>query len=111
MEGAKMIISTTPSLEGRRIREYKGVVFGEVISGVNFIKDFAAGLTNFFGGRSASYEDELIEARENAVSEMARRAASMGANAVVGVDVDYEVLGQGNNMLMVTASGTAVVVD
>lgn len=106
-----MIISTTPSLEGRRIREYKGVVFGEVISGVNFIKDFAAGLTNFFGGRSASYEDELIEARENAVSEMARRAASMGANAVVGVDVDYEVLGQGNNMLMVTASGTAVVVD
>jgi len=106
-----MIISTTPSLEGKRIIEYKGIVFGEVISGVDFIKDFAAGLTNFFGGRSGSYEGELIQARENAIAEMEKRARDMGANAVVGVDIDYEVLGQANNMLMVTASGTAVIVQ
>ncbi len=105
-----MIVSTTPSLEGKRIIEYKGIVFGEVISGVDFVKDFAAGLTNFFGGRSNSYEGELIQARANAISEMVSRASEMGANAVVGVDVDYEVLGTGNNMLMVTASGTAVIV-
>jgi uncharacterized protein YbjQ (UPF0145 family) len=106
-----MIVTTTPSVEGRKIAEYKGIVFGEVISGVDFIKDFAAGLTNFFGGRSQSYEGELIEARQNAISEMVARAQSMGANAIVGVDIDYEVLGQGGNMLMVTASGTAVVVQ
>jgi len=104
-----MILSTTPSLEGKRIVEYKGIVFGEVISGIDFIKDFAAGLTNFFGGRSGSYEGELIQARENAIAEMVRRAGELGANAVVGVDIDYEVLGQGNNMIMVTASGTAVI--
>lgn len=106
-----MLVTTTPGVEGRKIKEYKGIVFGEVISGVDFIKDFAAGLTNFFGGRSGSYEGELIEARENAIAEMVKRAGGMGANAVVGVDVDYEVLGQGNNMLMVTASGTAVVLE
>ncbi|HEX9061154.1 MAG TPA: putative heavy metal-binding protein [Clostridia bacterium] len=106
-----MIITTTPSIEGKKVISYKGIVFGEVISGVDFIKDFAAGLTNFFGGRSNSYEGELIEARENAIYEMTKRAESLGANAVIGVDVDYEVLGQGNNMLMVTASGTAVVVE
>ncbi|MGI6066971.1 MAG: heavy metal-binding domain-containing protein [Bacillota bacterium] len=94
-------------MEGKRIIEYKGIVFGEVVSGVNFVKDFAAGLTNIFGGRSGSYEGELIDARENALKELERRAENMGANAVVGVDIDYEVLGQGN-MLMVTASGTAV---
>jgi uncharacterized protein YbjQ (UPF0145 family) len=105
-----MIVTTTPSVEGKKIIDYKGIVFGEVISGVDFIKDFAAGLTNFFGGRSGSYEGELIEAREKAISEMINRAESFGANAIVGVDVDYEVLGQANNMLMVTASGTAVVV-
>ncbi|AEV69151.1 putative heavy metal-binding protein [Acetivibrio clariflavus] len=105
-----MIITTTPSIEGKKIMEYKGIVFGEVVSGVNFIKDFAAGLTNFFGGRSNSYEGELVEARENAIAEMKKRAERMGANAVVGVDIDYEVLGQGN-MLMVIASGTAVVVQ
>ena len=104
-----MIVTTTPSVEGKRIIEYKGVVFGEVISGVDFIKDIAAGFTNFFGGRSNSYEGELIQARENAMAEMVSRAHSLGANAVVGVDIDYEVLGQGGNMLMVTASGTAVV--
>ncbi|GAA0729571.1 putative heavy metal-binding protein [Clostridium malenominatum] len=106
-----MIVTTTNSIEGRRILEYKGIVFGEVISGVNFIKDFAAGLTNFFGGRSGSYEGELIQARENALKELENRAMSMGANAVIGVDIDYEVLGQGGNMLMVTASGTAVRVE
>mgnify|MGYP000958557309 FL=1 len=106
-----MITTTTPTIEGKRIVEYKGIVFGEVIAGVNFIKDFAASLSNIFGGRSGSYEGELIEARENAIREMESRARQMGANAVVGVDVDYEVLGQGGNMLMVTASGTAVIVE
>jgi uncharacterized protein YbjQ (UPF0145 family) len=106
-----MLVTTTPGVEGRKIIEYKGIVFGEVVSGVNFVKDFAAGLTNIFGGRSGSYEGELIEAREAALREMERRAEAIGANAVVGVDIDYEVLGQGGNMLMVTASGTAVVVE
>ena len=106
-----MFVTTTPSVEGRRIVEYKGIVFGEVISGVDFIKDISAGLRNFFGGRSGAYEGELIQARESAIREMWERAAVQGANAVVGVDVDYEVLGQGGNMLMVTASGTAVVVE
>lgn len=103
-----MFITTTPMVEGAPIREYKGVVCGEVIVGVNFVKDFAAGLTNFFGGRSNSYEEELVSAREQALEEMQNRAAQMGANAVVGVDIDYEVLGQGGNMLMVSVSGTAV---
>lgn len=106
-----MIVTTTPTIEGRKIIEYKEIVFGEVISGVDFIKDFAAGLTNFFGGRSKSYEGELIQARTDALEELKRRAQSIGANAVVGVDIDYEVLGQSGNMLMVTASGTAVVVQ
>ncbi len=106
-----MILSTTPAIEGHAIREYKGVVFGEVITGVNFLKDFAASVRNFFGGRSGSYENELVQARQNAMEEMAQRARSMGANAVVGIDIDYEVLGADNGMLMVTASGTAVVID
>jgi uncharacterized protein YbjQ (UPF0145 family) len=106
-----MIITTTPSIEGKTIREYRGIVVGEVISGVDFVKDIAASFTNFFGGRSQSYEGELIQARESAIAEMEQRAYQMGANAIVGVDIDYEVLGQGNNMLMVTVSGTAVVVD
>lgn len=104
-----MIITTTPTIEGRAIREYKGVVFGEVISGIDFVRDFSASLTNFFGGRSSSYEEELTTARANAMNEMQLRAKQMGANAIVGVDIDYEVLGQGN-MIMVTASGTAVVI-
>ena len=106
-----MILSTTPAIEGHTIRAYKGVVFGEVITGVNFLKDFAASVRNFFGGRSGSYENELVQARQNAMEEMAQRARSMGANAVVGIDIDYEVLGADNGMLMVTASGTAVVID
>lgn len=105
-----MLVTTTPNVEGKKIMEYKGIVFGEVISGVDFIKDFAAGLTNFFGGRSGSYEGELIEAREAAIKEMEKRAENLGANAIVGVDIDYEVLGQGGNMIMVTASGTAVLI-
>ncbi len=104
-----MLVTTTPTVEGYPIKEYKGLVVGEVIAGVDFVKDFAAGLTNFFGGRSGSYEGELVQARESAIAEMQQRAAAMGANAIVGVDLDFEVLGSGNNMLMVTASGTAVV--
>lgn len=106
-----MIITTTPSVDGAKITQYLGVVCGEVISGVNFVKDFAAGLTNIFGGRSDSYEEELVDAREQALKELEERAEELGANAVVGVDVDYEVLGQGGNMLMVSASGTAVVLE
>lgn len=103
-----MIITTTPAIEGHRITEYKGIVFGEVIAGVDFVKDFVAGLSNVFGGRSGTYEEELINTRGNAINEMTARAQQLGANAVVGVDIDYEVLGSNNGMLMVTASGTAV---
>lgn len=106
-----MIMSTTPTIEGRPIREYRGVVFGENVSGINFVKDFAAGLSNFFGGRSHTYEEELIAARDSAMREMAERATQMGANAVVGIDIDYEMLGSDNGMMMVTVSGTAVVID
>lgn len=107
----KIIVTTTNSVEGRRIVEYKGIIFGEVVSGVDFIKDFAAGITNIFGGRSGSYEGELISAREDALAELKQRAISIGANAVVGAKIDYETLGQGGNMLMVTASGTAVILE
>ena len=106
-----MITTTTPSVEGKRIVEYKGIVFGEVVSGVNFVRDIAASFSNFFGGRSGSYEEDLIQARQSAIREMEQRAAALGANAVVGVDIDYEVLGADNGMLMVTASGTAVTVQ
>ncbi|HIS50135.1 MAG TPA: putative heavy metal-binding protein [Candidatus Gallacutalibacter pullistercoris] len=106
-----MIVTTTQSIEGRQIMEYRGIVFGEVITGINVLKDFAAGARNFFGGRSAAYEEELISARQQALDELEQRAAEAGANAVVGVDIDYEVLGANNGMLMVTASGTAVVFE
>ena len=106
-----MIVTTTQNVEGRKIVEYKGIVFGEVISGVDVVKDMVAGLSNFFGGRSITYETELVNARESALREMEERAAKLGANAVVGVDIDYEVLGANNGMLMVTASGTAVRVE
>ena len=105
-----MIITTTPTVEGRQITEYHGVVFGEVITGINFVKDFFAGIRNIVGGRSNSYEEELNNARTNAMRELESRAQRLGANAVVGVDIDYEVLGTNNGMLMVTASGTAVTV-
>lgn len=106
-----MIVTTTPTVEGRKIVEYKGIVFGEVISGVDFIRDIGASFRNFFGGRSEGYEQELQNARETAIEEMQRRAAAMGANAVIGVDIDYEVLGTDNGMMMVNASGTAVVLE
>ena len=105
-----MIVTTTPSVEGKTILEYKGIVFGEVISGVNWVRDLTAGLSNFFGGRSGTYEEELTNARETALRELERRAQERGANAVVGVDVDYEILGSNNGMLRVTVSGTAVLV-
>lgn len=103
-----MILTTTPNIEGRVIQEYLGVVFGETISGINFVRDFAAGLSNFFGGRSHTYEEELLAARETALSELTARATQMGADAVVGIDMDYEMLGSDNGMMMVTVSGTAV---
>ncbi len=104
-----MVCSTTPTLENAEIVRYLGIVTGEVVSGVDFIRDFGASIRNFIGGRSSGYEEELIKAREDALREMEDRANQLGANAVVGVDIDYEVLGQGN-MLMVSVSGTAVVV-
>lgn len=103
-----MIITTTPTVEGRQIREYQGVVFGEVIAGINFVKDFFASVRNVVGGRAASYEQELQQARSSAMREMEENARRIGADAVVGVDIDYEVLGPNGNMIMVTASGTAV---
>ena len=103
-----MIVTTTPSVEGYSVSAYLGLVFGEVVAGIDFVRDFAAGLTNFFGGRSGSYEEELLTARCNAVDEMCQRAQALGADAVIGVDVDYEVLGSNNGMLMVSVSGTAV---
>lgn len=103
-----MILTTTPTIEGRTITEYRGVVFGEVIEGVNFLRDFAASIRNVVGGRSGSYEEELVNARNNAMRELESRAYQVGADAIVGIDIDYEVLGANGNMLMVTASGTAV---
>lgn len=106
-----MIVTTTPSIEGKRITKYHGVVAGEAILGANLFKDLFAGIRDLVGGRSATYERELQKARDIAITELQQRAQELGANAVVGVDLDYEVLGQGNGMLMVSASGTAVVVE
>ena len=103
-----MIITATGGIEGREIADYKGIVFGEDITGINFLKDIGSGLRNFFVGRSKGYEDEMINARNHALDEMQQRAVQCGANAVVGVMFDYEVLGSDNGMLMITASGTAV---
>lgn len=108
---SKMILTTTPTIEGRTIVEYKSVVFGEVIAGVDFLKDISAGFRNFVGGRCLPYEDELIKARSAALSEMRERDELMEADAVVGIDIDYESLGVNNGMLMVTFSGTAVKID
>ena len=104
-----MILSTTPTIEGHTIREYKGVVTGETIIGANFVKDFFAGIRDIVGGRSASYEKVLREAKDSALQEMMERANMMGANAIVGIDLDYETIGANGSMLMVAASGTAVV--
>lgn len=106
-----MNITTTPSIEGRRITRYCGIVTGEAILGANLFKDIFAGIRDLVGGRSAAYEQELQKARTIALHELEERARQLGANAVVGVDLDYEVLGQGNGMMMVSASGTAVVVE
>ena len=100
-----MIITTTPTVEGRTIRDYKGVVTGETIIGANFVKDFFASI------RSGSYEKVLREAKDTSMREMEERAQAMGANAIVGVDLDYETIGKESSMLMVCTSGTAVVLD
>ena len=106
--GKAMIVTTTPSIEGQRITAYHGVVVGEAILGANIVRDLFAGITDILGGRSGAYEEELGKARQIALAELEQRAADKGANAVVGVDLDYEVI---NNMLMVSASGTAVTVE
>jgi uncharacterized protein YbjQ (UPF0145 family) len=106
-----MIVTTTPNIEGRPITRYCGVISGEAILGANMFKDLFAGIRDLVGGRSATYERELQRARDIAMSELQHRAQELGANAVVGVDLDYEVLGQSNGMLMVSISGTAVVIS
>lgn len=106
-----IIVTTTNTIEGRRIIKYLGIVTGETIFGANFFKDIAASFTDIFGGRSKSYENTLTEARENALREMIEAAHALGANAVIGVDLDYETVGQNGSMLMVNASGTAVVLE
>ncbi|MEM5817531.1 MAG: heavy metal-binding domain-containing protein [Desulfitobacterium hafniense] len=105
-----MIVTTTPNIDGRKISNYYGIVTGEAIMGANVVRDIFAGITDIIGGRSGAYEEKLQDARQIALKEMEQNAARMGANAVVGVDIDYEVVGQSGSMLMVSASGTAVTV-
>ena len=106
-----MIIATTNYVPGMEVVDYKGFATGEVVAGINFIKDLGAGIRNLFGGRVQGYEDEIIQARTEALKELEARAAAMGANAVIGVRIDFDALGSnGNNMLLVTVTGTAVVV-
>ncbi|GJL56342.1 MAG: UPF0145 protein [Nitrospirales bacterium] len=106
-----MILTTTSVIEGRRIREYLGVVTGEAIMGANFFRDFFANIRDIVGGRSGAYEKELARARHIAFQEIEEDARDVGANAIVGIDLDYEVLGEKGSMLMVSVSGTAVVVE
>ena len=106
-----VIVTTTPSIDGRSITEYKGIVTGEAIMGANIFKDLFAGIRDIVGGRSATYERELRRAREMAMTEIKQSAAEMGANAVVAIDIDYETVGANASMLMVTVSGTAVVIS
>ncbi|MCF0198980.1 MAG: heavy metal-binding domain-containing protein [Bacteroidaceae bacterium] len=106
-----MITTTTPSIEGKKVTTYMGIVTGETIIGANFIKDLTASLHDFFGGRSTSYEETLREAKDTALREMEDRALRMGANAILSVDLDYETVGTSGSMLMVTCSGTAVKVE
>ncbi len=105
-----MVITTTPTIEGRPVQIYLGVVTGEVIVGANVIKDFMAGMRDFFGGRSKAYEKVLIQAKNEAIDEMQINAEKLGANAIIGVDLDYETIGGRGSMLMVMVSGTAVVI-
>ncbi|MEQ9693266.1 heavy metal-binding domain-containing protein [Shimia sp. SDUM112013] len=104
-----MIVTTTPSVEGRKITEYRGIVVGEAIMGANVVRDVFASITDIVGGRSGAYESKLQDARDTALGELRARAEALGADAVVGVDLDYEVVG--GSMLMVSASGTAVVLE
>ncbi|SDH95145.1 heavy metal-binding domain-containing protein [Lutimaribacter saemankumensis] len=104
-----MIITTTNTIEGHRIVDYRGIVVGEAIMGANIVRDIFANVTDIIGGRSGAYESKLQDARETALRELEQRAVAAGGNAVVGVDLDYEVVGQ--SMLMVSASGTAVVIE
>ena len=106
-----MLITTTSVIEGAKITRYYGIVSGETIIGANVFKDFMAGLRDFFGGRSGSYEEVLREAKDTALREMQEQARLLGANAVIGVDLDYETVGGSGSMLMVTACGTAVTVE
>lgn len=106
-----MLLTTTPTVEGRRIVTYYGVVTGETIIGANVMRDFLAGIRDFFGGRSGVYEEVLREAKNTALEEMSREAQRLGANAVVGIDLDYETVGGSGSMLMVTCSGTAVRIE
>lgn len=105
-----MILSTTPTIEGHPIREYKGIVTGETIIGANAWKDIKASVRDFFGGRSGSYENVLRQAKDTSLNEMMERAQELGANAIVGIDIDYETVGASGSMLMVATSGTAVVI-
>ena len=105
-----MILTTTPTIEGKEIKSYHGIVIGEAIMGANIFKDLFASIRDIVGGRSGSYEDELTKSRQIAFRELEQEALGMGANAVVGIDLDYEVLGDKNSMLMVSISGTAVTV-
>lgn len=106
-----MELTTTPSMEGRKITRYCGVVAGEAVLGANVFKDMFASIRDIVGGRSGTYENELRKARQIALDELSEQARELGANAVVGIDLDYEVLGEKNGMLMVSASGTAVVLE
>lgn len=106
-----MLVTTTNTLEGRKIKKYLGIVTGETILGANIVRDFMASITDIVGGRSAAYEKSLREAREMALQEMMSVADERGANAVIGVDLDYETIGQNGSMMMVSCTGTAVVVD
>jgi uncharacterized protein YbjQ (UPF0145 family) len=106
-----MLITTTNTVEGHRILAYKGLVAGEAILGANLFRDLFASVRDIVGGRSGAYEKVLNDARETAIAELADRAAAIGANAVIGVDIDYETVGQNGSMLMVTAAGTAVQID
>ena len=106
-----MILKTTPTIEGKIIKQYHGIVTGEVIVGANLFKDFLASIRDLVGGRSGAYERVLREAKDKALQEIIERAQSVGANAIVGIDLDYETLGANGSMLMVTASGTAVTVE
>ena len=107
----KLIMTTTSNLEGHPVKHYLGIVTAETIIGANVFRDFLAGVRDFFGGRSGSYEEILLKAKNTALLELSQRAKAMGANAVIGVDLDYETVGSTGSMLMVVCSGTAVVID